>query len=128
MSQGPVTEAVRTDAPSAEEPSVEAPSRETPGAEAPATGLRQVEHAKLDKFASIVVTGAPPALLVLGIVFSWGSLLHWNDAVVFFVTYHPVGFGITVGFHRLFTHRSFKTSARCGCCGRSSDRWPSRGR
>ena len=108
MSQGPVTEADDRHS-GAEEPSVEAPSTETPGAEAPATGLRQVEHANLDKFASIVVTGAPPALLVLGIVFSWGSLLHWNDAVVFLVTYLLVGVGVTVGFHRLFTHRSFKT-------------------
>jgi stearoyl-CoA desaturase (delta-9 desaturase) len=72
--------------------------------------MRQVEHASIDRAASIFVTGAPPALLVLAIVFSWGSLLHWQDAVVFTATYLLVGIGVTVGYHRLFTHRSFKAT------------------
>jgi stearoyl-CoA desaturase (delta-9 desaturase) len=76
----------------------------------PEPEMRQVEHASLDRAASIFVTGAPPALLVLAIVFSWGSLLHWQDAVVFTVTYLAVGIGVTVGYHRLFTHRSFKAT------------------
>ena len=29
--------------------------------------------------------------------------------MVFALLYIPTGLGITVGFHRLFTHRSFKT-------------------
>ena len=36
--------------------------------------------------------------------------LHWHDLVVLAITYTLTGLGITVGFHRLFTHRSFKTS------------------
>jgi stearoyl-CoA desaturase (delta-9 desaturase) len=71
--------------------------------------VRPVENPALDRFASAVVTGAPPVLLVLGVVFGWGSLLHWEDLVVFTVTYLLFGFGITVGFHRLLTHGSFKT-------------------
>jgi len=35
--------------------------------------------------------------------------LHWYDLVAFLAVYIPTGLGITVGFHRLFTHRSFKT-------------------
>jgi stearoyl-CoA desaturase (delta-9 desaturase) len=35
--------------------------------------------------------------------------LSWRDLIVLFVTYLLTGLGITVGFHRLFTHRSFKT-------------------
>ena len=38
------------------------------------------------------------------------STLHWPDLVVLAITYILTGAGITVGFHRLFTHRSFKTS------------------
>jgi stearoyl-CoA desaturase (Delta-9 desaturase) len=72
-------------------------------------GLRPVKHATVDRVASIVVTAVPPALLVLAIVFSWGGILNWNDAVVFAVCYLLVGIGVTVGYHRLFTHRSFKT-------------------
>jgi stearoyl-CoA desaturase (delta-9 desaturase) len=40
----------------------------------------------------------------------WGSALHWQDLVVFATTLTLTGLGVTVGFHRLFTHRSFKTT------------------
>ena len=39
----------------------------------------------------------------------WSSLLGWSDLIVFAIMYIATGLGITVGFHRLFTHRSFKT-------------------
>jgi len=39
-----------------------------------------------------------------------GRALRWQDLLVLGVTYSLTGLGITVGFHRLFTHRSFKTS------------------
>ncbi len=71
--------------------------------------VRPVDNPALDRFASAVVTVVPPMLLVLGVVFGWGSLLHWQDLLVFTVTYLLFGFGITVGFHRLLTHGSFKT-------------------
>ncbi|MGZ6261042.1 MAG: acyl-CoA desaturase, partial [Candidatus Limnocylindrales bacterium] len=40
---------------------------------------------------------------------SWGGSLRWHDLVVLAITYVVTGTGITVGYHRLFTHRSFKT-------------------
>ena len=40
----------------------------------------------------------------------WGDWLGWNDIFVFLIMYVLTGLGITVGFHRLFTHRSFKTT------------------
>jgi stearoyl-CoA desaturase (delta-9 desaturase) len=39
----------------------------------------------------------------------WNSVLHWNDLVVFALVYVVTGLGVTVGFHRHLTHRSFKT-------------------
>jgi stearoyl-CoA desaturase (delta-9 desaturase) len=39
----------------------------------------------------------------------WSELLGWSDLIVFAIMYISTGLGITVGFHRLFTHRSFKT-------------------
>lgn len=71
--------------------------------------VRAVDHPAIDRIASAFVTAAPAALLVLGIVFSWGSLLHLDDLLVFAITYALTGLGVTVGFHRLLTHRSFKT-------------------
>jgi stearoyl-CoA desaturase (delta-9 desaturase) len=38
-----------------------------------------------------------------------GQLLDWRGLLILAVTYVGVGTGITVGFHRLLTHRSFKT-------------------
>ena len=39
-----------------------------------------------------------------------GRTLHWQDLLVLAITYTLTGLGITVGYHRLFTHRSFKTT------------------
>lgn len=74
--------------------------------------VRPVSTPALDRFASAVVTAAPPILLGIGIGFGWGgAIVRWQDLVILAVMYIAVGTGVTVGYHRLFTHRSFK-------CGR----------
>jgi stearoyl-CoA desaturase (delta-9 desaturase) len=40
----------------------------------------------------------------------WADLLRWSDVAVFVIMYLITGLGVTVGFHRHLTHRSFKTS------------------
>jgi stearoyl-CoA desaturase (delta-9 desaturase) len=57
-----------------------------------------------------IVTVAPVALLAFAVSQAWNGSLHWYDVVVFVVTYVPIGLGVTIGFHRHLTHRSFKTS------------------
>lgn len=49
--------------------------------------------------------------LALGLVAwqLWGQALRSSDLIVFGIMYVATGLGVTVGFHRLFTHRSFKT-------------------
>jgi stearoyl-CoA desaturase (Delta-9 desaturase) len=82
-----------------------------PPAPAPAVAdVRPVTHPAMDRVASGVVTALPPALIVAAAWVGWGSALYWQDLVVLTVTYLLFGFGITVGFHRLLTHRSFQTS------------------
>ncbi|MEA2156990.1 MAG: hypothetical protein QOE11_3130 [Solirubrobacteraceae bacterium] len=63
-----------------------------------------------DRIATGIVTVVP--LLAVGVAVwqAWQSLLHWHDFVVFGVLYVLTGLGITVGFHRHFTHRAFQTS------------------
>lgn len=39
---------------------------------------------------------------------AWGGWLGWTDVVVMVLMYWLTGHGITVGFHRLFTHKSYK--------------------
>lgn len=65
----------------------------------------------IDRLANLAVTTVPVALIGVAVWQSWGGLLVWQDLLIFFVTLIPFGFGVTVGFHRLFTHRAFKTSA-----------------
>ncbi len=78
---------------------------------APSSEVRPVKMPLVDRLASGVVTGAPPILLVIGMWFGWtGSLLDWKDLLVLAIFYTVIGTGITVGFHRLLTHRSFKCS------------------
>ena len=51
----------------------------------------------------------PPVALAVAAWLAWGGTLHWRDLVVLAITYTLTGLGVTVGYHRLFTHRSFKT-------------------
>jgi stearoyl-CoA desaturase (delta-9 desaturase) len=60
-----------------------------------------------------IITGAVTVLpfVALGVVCwqVWADLLHWSDVGVFLIMYVISGLGVTVGFHRHLTHRSFKT-------------------
>ncbi len=40
----------------------------------------------------------------------WGWGFSWADLTIFLAMYALTGFGITIGYHRLFTHRSFETN------------------
>lgn len=64
----------------------------------------------LDRTLTGLVTALP--VLGLGLVAwqLWGSALGWSDVIVFSIMYVVTGLGVTVGFHRLLTHRSFKTT------------------
>jgi stearoyl-CoA desaturase (Delta-9 desaturase) len=73
--------------------------------------IEPVAHETLDRFITGTVSVVP--FLALGVVGwqVWASLLHWSDIAVFGILYVLTGLGVTVGFHRLFTHRSFATSS-----------------
>ncbi len=52
---------------------------------------------------------AVPFLAVLAAVpVAWGGWLGWSDVAVLVLMFSVTGHGVTVGYHRLFTHRSFK--------------------
>jgi stearoyl-CoA desaturase (delta-9 desaturase) len=69
-----------------------------------------IEHETVERVVRTLVFGIPPAALVAAAWLTWGGALHWQDLLVLAITYTLTGLGITVGFHRLFTHRSFKTN------------------
>jgi stearoyl-CoA desaturase (delta-9 desaturase) len=64
----------------------------------------------LDRAITGVITAVPPLLLLLAALRTWNHELHWRDIAIFLVMYIPTGLGVTIGFHRLLTHRSFQTS------------------
>jgi stearoyl-CoA desaturase (delta-9 desaturase) len=82
-----------------------------PPAEGAAPAVRPVSMPRVDRVASGMVTAVPPIMLAIGMWFGWaGKLLDWRDLLVLAVSYVVIGTGVTVGFHRLLTHGSFKTS------------------
>src|SRR6201993_3791433 len=75
----------------------------------PAGHVRPVEMPFVDRFASAVVTAVPPIMVAIGMWFGWiGNLLNWQDILILALFYAGVGTGITVGFHRLLPHGSFR--------------------
>jgi len=69
-----------------------------------------LEHEAVTQLANVVVIALPLAAVVLAGGLAWGGSLHWQDLLVLVITYALTGLGITVGYHRLFTHRSFETT------------------
>jgi stearoyl-CoA desaturase (Delta-9 desaturase) len=72
--------------------------------------VEPVLHETADRIATGIVTAVPVLALGLVVWQVWGDFLRWSDVIVFAIMYVFTGLGVTVGFHRLFTHRSFKTS------------------
>jgi stearoyl-CoA desaturase (delta-9 desaturase) len=75
-----------------------------------AADIQPVAHETRDRLITGTITVAPVVILIVCAALAWGHLLHWSDVVVFCVLYALTTLGITVGFHRLLTHRSFATS------------------
>ncbi|MBK7406458.1 MAG: fatty acid desaturase [Phycisphaerales bacterium] len=51
----------------------------------------------------------PLAGLVAAMAFAWGWGLGWVELALLVGYVCADGFGVTIGYHRLFTHRSFET-------------------
>ena len=66
---------------------------------------------RLHKFTNLVAVTLPPAALITGIVLLWHRAIGPVQLAVLLVSYVLTAGGITLGYHRLFTHRSFQTSA-----------------
>ena len=64
----------------------------------------------LHRMVLALFIGIPLAALVAAVPVAWGWGLSWADASIAAVMYLISGHGITVGYHRLFTHRSFRAA------------------
>jgi anti-anti-sigma factor len=75
-----------------------------------AADMVPIAHETSERVVRTIVFAVPPAALAVAGWLAWGGGLHWHDLLVLAITYTLTGLGVTVGFHRLFTHRSFKTT------------------
>ena len=94
-----------------------------------ADDVQPVKNETADRIATGTITALP--FIALGVVCwqLWNDLLHWSDVAVFGIMYVICAMGVTVGFHRHLTHRSFKARkpvraalAAAGSIGRASCR------
>jgi len=68
------------------------------------------EMTKVEKAANLGAVVVPFAATVTAVVLLWNSLVRPADLAIAAAMYLLTAVGITVGFHRLLTHRSFQTS------------------
>jgi stearoyl-CoA desaturase (delta-9 desaturase) len=61
------------------------------------------------KISNLVGVALPFVAFVAAVVLLWNELVDWSDLAVLAIMYVLTGFGVTLGFHRLLTHRSFQT-------------------
>jgi stearoyl-CoA desaturase (delta-9 desaturase) len=75
-----------------------------------ADDVQPAAHETRDRIITGLVTTVPVLGLALVAWQVWDRALHWHDLSVFAIVYVLTGLGVTVGFHRYLTHRSFATS------------------
>ena len=71
--------------------------------------IQPVEREGLQRTITGLVTALPVLAVVAAALMAWNSFLRPSDLIVFGILYGLTGLGVTVGFHRLLTHRSFRT-------------------
>jgi stearoyl-CoA desaturase (delta-9 desaturase) len=63
-----------------------------------------------EKIANLGGVAIPFGATLVAIPLLWNDLVGWTDLAIMAVMYLVTATGITVGYHRLLTHRSFQTS------------------
>ncbi len=70
--------------------------------------MQKPKNMFLHKLTIMLGVVAPLIGTFYAIVLLWNQLVSWNDIVIMLVMYVLTGLGITVGYHRMLTHRSFE--------------------
>src|SRR5262245_59227133 len=85
-----------------------APEATASGIRAPLNDLQDEPQGPLERVLVGVFVAVPMLALVAAIPLAWGWGLGWHDVIIALVFYYISGLGIAMGFHRYFTHLSFK--------------------
>src|SRR3954464_14447988 len=62
---------------------------------------------KIERYANLGAVILPFAAFAAAIALLWNSLVGWTDLAILAVMYVTTALGVTVGYHRLLTHRAF---------------------
>jgi stearoyl-CoA desaturase (delta-9 desaturase) len=65
-------------------------------------------QSRKEQVALALFIAVPFLAVVAAVPVAWGGWLGWSDVVITIVMYWLTGHGVTVGYHRLFTHKAFK--------------------
>ena len=63
----------------------------------------------LSRAIDLTAMFVPFIVFVVGVALLWDRAINWMQVGLMIGMYLFTGFGVTVGFHRLFTHRAFET-------------------
>jgi stearoyl-CoA desaturase (Delta-9 desaturase) len=64
---------------------------------------------RLERSVNISAVVLPFAGFIAAAILLWNRFLNTTDLVLFVALYVPITLGVTIGFHRLLTHRAFQT-------------------
>ena len=76
----------------------------------PRPDIEPEPNSPLDRFMIGVFVAIPLLAVLAAIPLAWGWGLGWHDIVIGAAFYVVAGYGVTMGFHRHFTHCSFKAN------------------
>ena len=68
-----------------------------------------MEMPRSQKIANLGAVVIPFVAFVVAVVLAWNSWVDAADLALLVALYLPIGFGVTLGYHRLLTHRAFQT-------------------
>lgn len=70
----------------------------------------KLEKSPIEKFVVLLIVLLPFLGTIYAMVMLWQQYVDWLDVTLMLVLYVISGLGITIGFHRMLTHKSFETS------------------
>jgi stearoyl-CoA desaturase (delta-9 desaturase) len=79
-----------------------------PSSRAPEPGPSRAS-VRAGRFVTGLLMISPPLALAIAVPLLWGHAINLLDIVLAVVFYVVTGLGIAIGYHRLFTHKSFRS-------------------
>src|SRR3978361_1636829 len=83
-------------------------ARATP--QGPRPDLEPEPKSNFERVLLVIFVALPFLALIAAAPMAWGLFLGWSDVAITAFFYVFTGLGVTVGFHRYFTHGSFKAN------------------